>query len=239
LELVSDLPYGKTSEDSFDVKAAKLELDKDHFGMQKVKERILEFIAVAKLRNKIKGKNILMVGPPGVGKTSIASSIAKCLNREFIRISLGGESDVAILKGHRRTYIGAYPGKLVQALKTTQTENPVILLDEIDKISAGYRGNLLDTLLEVLDPQQNHEFRDNFLEAPLDLSKVLFVCTANLLETISAPVLDRLEVIELSGYTTDEKMEIAKTHLIPKALEKSGIEDFEIDFTEKGLQSII
>lgn len=239
LELVSELPYGKTSEDNFDVASARLTLDKDHFGMKKVKDRILEFIAVAKLRNKVKGKNILLVGPPGVGKTSIASSIAKCLNREFIRISLGGESDVAILKGHRRTYIGSYPGKLVQALKTAQTENPIILLDEIDKISAGFRGNLQDTLLEVLDPQQNHEFKDNFLEAPLDLSKVLFVCTANLLETISPPVLDRLEVIELSGYTTEEKIEIARKHLIPKSLEKAGIEDFEINFTDEGLRSIV
>ena len=239
LELVSELPYGKMSQDTYDVESAREILDKDHYGMKKVKDRILEFIAVAKLKNQIKGKNILMVGPPGVGKTSIASSIAKALNREFIRISLGGESDVAILKGHRRTYIGAYPGKLVQALKTAQTENPVILLDEIDKISKGYRGNIQDTLLEILDPQQNNDFRDNFLEAPLDLSKVLFICTANLLETISPPVLDRLEVIELSGYTTEEKMKIAKSHLIPKALDKSGIEIFDIDFTEEGLKSLI
>lgn len=150
---MSELPYGKMSEDNFDVMSARKILDKDHFGMSKVKERILEFIAVAKLKNEIKGKNILMVGPPGVGKTSIARSIAESLNREFIRISLGGESDVAILKGHRRTYIGAYPGKLVQALKTAQTENPIILLDEVDKISVGHRGNIQDTLLEVLDPQ--------------------------------------------------------------------------------------
>ena len=239
LELVSELPYGVESEDNFDVKKAKEILDEDHYGMEKVKERILEFIAVAKLRNKIKGKNILLVGPPGVGKTSIASSIARCLNREFFRISLGGETDVALLKGHRKTYIGAYPGKLVQALKTCQTENPVILLDEVDKVTAGYRGNIQDTLLEVLDPQQNHEFRDNFLEAPLDLSKVLFVCSANLLETISPPVLDRCEVIELSGYTTDEKIEITRRHLLPTALEKSGIEKFDIDITNDGLTELI
>ena len=239
LELVSELPYGVNSEDNFDVKKAKEILDKDHFGMEKVKERILEFIAVAKLKNEVKGKNLLLVGPPGVGKTSIASSIAECLGREFIRISLGGESDVAILKGHRKTYIGAYPGKLVQAFKTAQTENPVILLDEVDKISPGYRGNLQDTLLEVLDPQQNHQFRDNFLEAPLDLSKVLFVCSANLLETITPPVLDRLEVIELSGYTTEEKMEITRQHLLPTALEKSGIEGYDVEVTDEGLVEII
>lgn len=239
LELVSELPYGVLSEDNFDISQAKEILDKDHYGMEKVKERILEFIAVAKLKKEIKGKNILLVGPPGVGKTSIASSIAESLGREFIRISLGGETDVALLKGHRRTYIGAYPGKLVQGLKTAQTENPVILLDEIDKITPGFRGNLQDTLLEVLDPQQNHQFRDNFLEAPLDLSKVLFVCSANLLETISPPVMDRLEVIELSGYTSEEKKQILRKHLLPTALEKTGMTEYDIDITDEAIEKII
>lgn len=182
---------------------------------------------------------MLLVGPPGVGKTSIASSIAECLNREFIRISLGGETDVALLKGHRRTYIGAYPGKLVQALKTSQTENPVILLDEIDKITPGFRGNLIDTLLEVLDPQQNYQFRDNFLEAPLDLSKVLFICSANLFEGITPPVLDRLEVIELSGYTGEEKKEILRRHLLPEAKKKAGIEDFEVEILDEAVEKIV
>lgn len=239
LELVSELPYGVLSEDNFDLNKAKETLDNDHFGMEKVKQRILEFIAVHKLKNDIKGRNILLVGPPGVGKTSIASSIAKCLGRKFVRISLGGESDVALLKGHRRTYIGAYAGKLVQALKTCQTENPVILLDEIDKISTGYKGNIQDTLLEVLDPQQNHSFRDNFLEANLDLSKVLFICSANLSETISAPVLDRLETIRLSGYTTEEKKQIASKHLIPAAIEKTGLSEYNIQFSDEVMTSII
>jgi ATP-dependent Lon protease len=162
LDLISDLPYGIFSEDNFDIENAKKILDDDHFGMEKVKERILEFIAVSKLKGEVKGKAILLVGPPGTGKTSIATSIAKCLGRKFQRISLGGENDVSIIKGHRKTYIGAYPGKIVNALKLTQTSNPVILLDEVDKVAKGYKGDIQDTLLEVLDPQQNHSFKDNF-----------------------------------------------------------------------------
>lgn len=239
LDLICDLPYGVESQDNYDLKNAKQVLDEDHFGMDKVKEKILEFIAVSRLRNSTKGKNILLVGPPGVGKTSIASSIARCLGREFVRISLGGESDVALIKGHRKTYIGAYPGKLVMALKQAKTENPVILLDEIDKIAVGYKGNIQDTLLEVLDPAQNHSFMDNFLEAPLDLSKVLFICSANLMETISDPLLDRLEVIELSGYTMKEKKSIAENYLIPKAIKNKGLEEYRIKIPENTLEYLI
>src|SRR3990167_2729557 len=230
LDFVCDLPYGVESKDNYDLTKAKEILDKDHFGMEKVKKKILEFIAVSKIRGSVKGKNLLLVGPPGVGKTSIASSIARSLDREFVRISLGGESDVAVIKGHRKTYIGAYPGKLVKALKQAKTENPVILLDEIDKISTGFKGSIQDTLLEVLDPKQNYAFRDHYLEAPLDLSKVLFICSANLLETISEPLLDRLETIELSGYTREEKKNIAINYLIPKAMKEKGI------VTEEGNQ---
>lgn len=166
---------------------------------------------------------MLLVGPPGVGKTSIAESVAQCLNRKFTRISLGGEYDTAILKGHRRTYMGAYPGKIVQALKSLQSDNPVILLDEIDKVGRGMRGNIHDVLLEVLDPMQNHAFLDNYLDLPFDLSKVLFICTANLQETISPPLLDRLELIQLSGYLPTEKEKILSDFLMPKILEQTGL----------------
>lgn len=244
LDLVCDLPYGVESKDNYDLTKAKEILDKDHFGMEKVKKKILEFIAVSKIRGSVKGKNLLLVGPPGVGKTSVASSIARCLDREFVRISLGGESDVAVIKGHRKTYIGAYPGKLVKALKQAKTENPVILLDEIDKISTGFKGSIQDTLLEVLDPKQNHAFRDHYLEAPLDLSKVLFICSANLLETISEPLLDRLETIELSGYTREEKKMIATNYLIPKAIKEKGLANeegpqYKIDLPEATLEFIV
>lgn len=239
LDLICELPYGVESKDNYDLKRAKEILDEDHFGMEKVKEKILEFVAVSKLRQTTKGKNLLLVGPPGTGKTSIASSIAKCLGREFVRISLGGEGDVALIKGHRKTYIGAYPGKLVMALKQAKTENPVILLDEIDKTALSYRGNIQDTLLEVLDPAQNHSFKDNFLEAPLDLSKVLFICSANLLDTISEPLLDRLEVIELSGYTMKEKKSIAKNYLIPKAIKNKGLEHHKVAIPDETLDYLI
>jgi len=183
-----------------------------------------------------------LVGPPGVGKTSIASSIARCLNRKYVRIALGGEHDVSVLKGHRKTYIGAYPGRLVQALKTSDTENPVILLDEIDKISSGMRGNLQDTLLEILDPVQNVKFTDHFLDTPIDLSNVLFVCTANLTETIHPAVLDRMEVIHLSGYTKDEKYQILKKYLLPRALEAAGLKDQyadKITITDEAIDALL
>ena len=223
LELITSLPFGIHSKDNLDIAHARRILDEDHYGLEDVKNRVLEFIAVSKLKGGVKGKSICLVGPPGVGKTSIGESIAKCLNRKFVRISVGGEYDISILKGHRQTYIGAYPGKLVEALKNCGTDNPVILIDEIDKIATGYSGNLQDVLLEVLDPVQNVKFTDHYLDVPIDLSNVLFLCTANLLETIHPAVLDRMEVIQLSGYTKQEKKEIFKRYLLPKALEAAGL----------------
>ena len=239
LELVLALPFGITTADNFDLEKASKILDEDHFGMDDVKERILEFIAVSKLRGTIKGKSLLLVGPPGVGKTSVASSIARCLGRKFARISLGGEYDVAVIKGHRKTYLGSYPGKIVQALKNVNSENPVILLDEVDKIGRSIRGNIQDALLEVLDPVQNDKFYDNYLEVPLDLSKVLFICSANLLDTVHPALLDRMELISLSGYTQKEKFHIFNQHLLPKALKSVGLGENKITFTQEAIEKLI
>ena len=242
LELITSLPFGIGSKDNLDIKHARKVLDDDHYGLDEVKDRILEFIAVAKLKGTVKGKSVCLVGPPGVGKTSIGSSIAKCLGREFVRISLGGEHDVSVLKGHRKTYVGAYPGKLVQALKNCGSENPVIMLDEVDKIGAGTRGNLQDVLLEVLDPVQNVKFTDHFLDTPIDLSNVLFLCTANLLETIHPAVLDRMEIIQLSGYTKQEKKEILTRYLLPRAIESAGLkEDYadKVELTQDAIDKLI
>lgn len=239
LELILSLPFGVTTQDTYDLEKAAETLNEEHFGMDDVKERILEFIAVSKVKGTVRGKSLLLVGPPGVGKTSIASSIAKCLNRKFARISLGGEHDVAVIKGHRKTYLGSYPGKIVQALKSVQSENPVILLDEVDKIGRSIRGNIQDALLEVLDPVQNNKFYDNYLEVPLDLSKVLFVCSANLLETVHPALLDRMEIIEISGYTQQEKTHIVSKHLLPKALQTVGLEQDRIAFTPETIEKLI
>lgn len=239
LELILSLPFGVTTQDTYDLDQASKILEEDHYGIEDVKERILEFIAVSKVRGTTKGKSILLVGPPGVGKTSVASSIARCLNRKFARIALGGEYDVAIIKGHRKTYLGSYPGKIVQALKNVQTENPVILLDEVDKIGRSLRGNIQDALLEVLDPVQNNKFYDNYLEVPLDLSKVLFICSANLLESIHPALLDRMEVIEISGYTQQEKFHIVNKHLLPKALKAIGLEEGRISFSSETIEKLI
>lgn len=233
LELVTKMPFGVFTKDETDIKKAKEILEKSHFGMDEVKKRILEFLAIGKLKESFVSQKVLcLLGPPGVGKTSIAKSIAECLNRNFVRIALGGENDVSVIKGHRRTYLGSYPGKILNALKQAKSENPVILLDEIDKLGKSYhKGNVQDVLLEVLDPIQNKEFYDNYFEAPLDLSKVLFLCSANILDssTISAPLYDRLEVIELSGYTKKEKMAIFNSYLISKLMKKVGLDKFKLD----------
>jgi Lon-like ATP-dependent protease len=201
LDWLTLLPWGKSTTDNFDIVAAKAILDADHYGLSDVKTRILEFIAVSKLRGEVQGRIICFVGPPGVGKTSIGKSIAHALNRAFYRFSVGGLTDVAEIKGHRRTYVGAMPGKIIQCLKATQSSNPLVLIDEIDKLGRGHSGDPASALLELLDPSQNGTFVDHYMDVPVDLSRVLFVCTANVTDTIPGPLLDRMEIIRLSGYT--------------------------------------
>lgn len=223
LDWLTQLPWGKSTEENFDLKLAKQILDEDHYGLTDIKERILEFIAVSKLKGSVQGKIICFVGPPGVGKTSIGKSIARSLNREFYRFSVGGLSDVAEIKGHRRTYVGAMPGKVIQCLKTTQSSNPLILIDEIDKLGRGHQGDPASALLELLDPSQHNAFVDHYMDVPVDLSRVLFICTANVTDTIPGPLLDRMEVLRLSGYDQPEKLAIAKDYLVPKVIERTGL----------------
>ena len=239
LDWLTQLPWGKISEDKLKLKRAKKILDKKHDGLEDVKNRILEFIAVGALKGEVSGSIICLVGPPGVGKTSIGKSIAEALGRKFYRFSVGGMRDEAEIKGHRRTYIGAMPGKFVQALKDCQTANPVIMLDEIDKIGSSYHGDPAAALLEVLDPEQNHDFMDHFMDVRFDLSKALFVCTANTLDTIPAPLLDRMEVIRLSGYITEEKIQIAQHHLWPNLLKESGLKKQQVQITTPAIRHII
>ncbi|UCF36758.1 MAG: endopeptidase La [Acidobacteriota bacterium] len=239
LDWLTILPWGKSSKDHYNLNRARRILDRDHYGLQDVKDRILEFIAVGKMKGDIAGSILCLVGPPGVGKTSVGMSIADALGRKFYRFSLGGMRDEAEIKGHRRTYIGAMPGKFVQALKTAGTDNPVIMLDEIDKIGASFRGDPASALLEVLDPEQNPSFRDHYLDVPFDLSNVLFVTTANQLDTIPGPLLDRMEVIRLSGYILEEKVEIARRYLIPKALKQHGLEKGQVLIRKPALVRII
>ncbi len=239
LDVITELPWGVYSTDNLDLKHAREILDRDHDGLADVKDRIIEFLAVGALKGQVGGSIILLVGPPGVGKTSIGRSVAAALDRKFYRLSLGGMRDEAEIKGHRRTYIGALPGKFIQALRESKTANPVIMLDEIDKIGASFRGDPASALLEVLDPEQNTEFLDHYLDVRFDLSKVLFMCTANQLDTIPAPLLDRMENIRLSGYITAEKLQIARNHLWPKLLERSGLDRERIQVGDEALRQIV
>lgn len=239
LDWVTSLPWGVTSEDNLDLERARRILDAEHSGLDDVKERITEFLAVGKLRGTVSGSIILLVGPPGVGKTSIGRSIAEALGREFYRFSLGGMRDEAEVKGHRRTYIGAMPGKFIQAMKAVGTSNPVIMLDEIDKIGASYQGDPASALLEVLDPEQNAEFLDHYVDLRFDLSNALFLCTANQLDTIPQPLLDRMETIRLSGYIAEEKVAIARQHLVPRQLERAGLTRSRLSVSDAALRKMV
>ncbi|HJV64376.1 MAG TPA: endopeptidase La [Geomonas sp.] len=239
LDWLTILPWGKFSKDSYNLEKARKILDRDHHGLSDVKDRIVEFIAVGKMKGDISGSIVCLVGPPGVGKTSVGKSIADALGRTFYRFSLGGMRDEAEIKGHRRTYIGAMPGKFIQAMKSAGTSNPVLMLDEIDKIGASFQGDPASALLEVLDPEQNGSFRDHYLDVPFDLSNVLFIATANQLDTIPAPLLDRMEIIRLSGYVLEEKMEIARKYLIPKALKNAGLKPGQVTIRKAALVALI
>jgi ATP-dependent Lon protease len=239
LDWITLLPWGVHSEDKLDLAYARESLDKDHYGLDDVKERILEFLALGIMKGEIAGSIILLVGPPGVGKTSIGHSIAEALGRKFYRFSVGGIRDEAEIKGHRRTYIGAMPGKFIQAMKDAGTQNPVIMLDEIDKIGASYHGDPASALLEVLDPEQNSEFLDHYLDLRFDLSKTLFICTANQLDTIPRPLLDRMETISLSGYIASEKLQIARKYLLPRQLNRAGLKRRDLKLNSATLKAII
>jgi len=239
LDWLLDIPWNATTKDNLDIKNARKVLDEDHYGIEDVKQRIIEYLAVKNISKSLKGPILCLVGPPGVGKTSIARSIANTIGRNFVRISLGGVTDEADIRGHRKTYVGAMPGRIAYALKQAKTKNPLILLDEIDKMSGNYKGNPADALLEVLDSEQNSSFRDHYLEVDLDLSQILFITTANSLETIPRPLLDRMEIIEVSGYTNEEKFNISKKYLIPKQLKEHTIEDKSIIFSDNAIYYII
>ncbi|MBC7798266.1 MAG: endopeptidase La [Pyrinomonadaceae bacterium] len=239
LDIVTELPWTKTSNDNLDLKKAQIVLDEDHFGLERVKERIIEALAIRKLKEKPKGSILCLVGPPGVGKTSLGRSIARALDRKFVRLSLGGVHDEAEIRGHRRTYVGAMPGRIIQAIQQAGTNNPLIMFDEVDKVGRDHRGDPSSALLEVLDPEQNNSFRDNYLGITFDLSNVMFMTTANVLDTIQPPLRDRMEIIQLSGYTEEEKLEIARKHLLPKQIEENGITAHDITIQKAVLLAII
>lgn len=239
VELLADLPWNEYSKDNFDLKKAQKVLDADHFGLEKVKERIIEYLAVLKMKGNMKAPILCLYGPPGVGKTSLGRSIAKALGRKYVRMALGGLHDESEIRGHRKTYIGAMPGKLMQNIKKAGSSNPVFILDEIDKVGSDHRGDPSSALLEVLDPEQNSAFLDNYLEVEFDLSKVLFIATANSLDTIHPALRDRMEIIDISGYTMEEKVQIGKKHLLPKQKEEHGLENKTINVTDGALQKIV